>query len=149
MKIPLVIIDTNVFISGLIIAKGNPYKILRLWQRGSIQVAVNSVLISEIHTVLDRKKIKSKFHLSDATVRELIHLLQEWGIEVAVKPSKLIVRDPKDQYLLDLALSAKADFLISGDSDLLALADEEGLKKLQIISPKAFLEIGVWEEKLQ
>ncbi len=145
MKKPLVVIDTNVFISGLIIPKGNPYKVVQLWQSGSMHVAVSSELIAEISTVLDRKKIKTKFHLSDVVVRELINLLQERGMNIVVKPSKLRVRDLKDQFLLDLALSAKADFLISGDSDLLVLADEKSLKKLQIISPKVFLESRVLE----
>ncbi|NCN82745.1 MAG: putative toxin-antitoxin system toxin component, PIN family [Candidatus Pacebacteria bacterium] len=148
MKKPLVIIDTNVFISGLIVPSGHPYKIIQLWQKSRIELALSDELLNEIINVLNRKKIKTRYHLTNTSVHKLIELLQQRGKKIVLKSNELRVRDPKDQFLLDLALSAKADFLISGDRDLLVLASEPSLKKLRIISPKAFLETVASEGEL-
>lgn len=80
--------------------------------------------------------------------------LQKWnelflplvaGMRVAEVPHKLrLSRDPKDDMYLSLALAVSADYLVTGDQDLLSIKREKldaaGLKKLSVVTPRAFLE---------
>ncbi|PIY80853.1 MAG: putative toxin-antitoxin system toxin component, PIN family [Candidatus Pacebacteria bacterium CG_4_10_14_0_8_um_filter_42_14] len=140
MKIPRVIIDTNVLISGLIIPKGSPFQVLRLWQAKKFELLVSSNLIAETSEVLRRPKILKKYNLSLELIEGFLQLIHLYGIIVFPTKSKVEVRDDKDQDILDTAISGKADFLVTGDDDLLVLASDTKVGKLNILTPREFVE---------
>ncbi|OGJ39423.1 MAG: putative toxin-antitoxin system toxin component, PIN family [Candidatus Pacebacteria bacterium RIFCSPLOWO2_01_FULL_47_12] len=140
MKKPLVVIDTNIFISGLIIPRGHPYKVIRLWQDARFDVVISEQLLAEIDDVLQRKKIAARYHLTADSIKKITELLLQQGKMTSPSSGKLTVRDPKDQFILDTAFSSSADFLVTGDEDLLVLANGFSLKKLQIVTPKKFID---------
>ena len=110
-----VIIDTNVWISFLI-----GKRLSNIKQRivdGRILIITCEQLITEIRLVTSREKLKKYFQEED--VNELLQLLNIIGKKVEIKPTHFINRDPKDNFLLDLIDSSKADYLITGDKDLL------------------------------
>ncbi len=84
--------------------------------------------IDEFLTVTDRPKFRKYFKKKDA--QQLIELFDVYGEMVHVKSSIAICRDPKDNFLLSLSRDSKANYLITGDSDLLALRQFEGTKIL-------------------
>ena len=126
-----VIFDTNVWISFLIGKK--LVSIREHLESGKIKIVVTKQLLVEIELVTSREKLKKYFPKHQVT--ELILLLKTIAIAVDIKPKHKICRDPKDNFLLDLIDYSKADFLVTGDKDLIEL---NPFKTAQIINPAAF-----------
>lgn len=127
-----VIIDTNLWISFLI---GKRLERLRdLIVDSTIQPIFSKQSIDEIVLVTRRPKLQKYF--STQKVDELIVFLKNIGLFIDTQSVVTVCRDPKDNYLLALAKDAKADFLITGDQDLLVLKSFEGT---EIITYRDFL----------
>ena len=112
-----VIVDTNLWISSLI---GRQLCSLReLLSYPSIELIMTERLLQEVMLVARRPKLAKYFHADD------VDQLQEWmeqnmtNVPLGKIPARC--RDPKDDYLLELAIQAKAVYLVSGDSDLLEM----------------------------
>ncbi|MGB3262788.1 MAG: putative toxin-antitoxin system toxin component, PIN family [Microcoleus sp.] len=119
-----VIIDTNLWISFLI---GKELANLKqLIVEGVIQVVLCEQIIEEINLVTQRPKLQKYFPVTK--VQELLELLRIIGLWIEVTSEVSICRDAKDNYLLALAKDSQADFLITGDADLLTLVNFEGTK---------------------
>ena len=122
------IIDTNLFISFLI---GKRLKKLKDYLVNSRIVLIFSEQnILEIELVSARPKFKKYFSIND--VKNLIDLIQTIGKVYEIKDTPEICRDPKDNFLLGLAEKSKADYLVTGDSDLLVLKKYEMTKIVTI-----------------
>ncbi len=126
-----VIIDTNIWISFLIGRR--LAKIKRHITNGSITIIITEQLLSEIRTVTNRDKFKKYFPRE--SVREFIELLETIGEKVEIEPTHFICRDPKDNFLLDLIDFSKADYLVTGDKDLL---EHNPFKTAKILTPTEF-----------
>ncbi|MEQ9102169.1 MAG: putative toxin-antitoxin system toxin component, PIN family [Imperialibacter sp.] len=116
-----VVVDTNIFISFLI---GKVLKDLPKYLHSSaVELVVSDELISELIEVTSRPKFSRYF--SEEIVRELLVLVEERS--TAVQPISQIeaCRDAKDNYLLALAVDGGADFLVTGDKDLLTMGTFE------------------------
>jgi len=119
-----VIIDTNLWISFLI---GKQLISLKdLLVNRTIQPIFSSQLLEEINLVTKRPKLQKYF--SAVKVAELIEFLQVIGLVIEVKSTVHICRDLKDNYLLALAKDSNADYLITGDLDLLIIKEFETTK---------------------
>ncbi|MEG3845110.1 putative toxin-antitoxin system toxin component, PIN family [Microcoleus sp. herbarium14] len=119
-----VIIDTNLWISFLI---GKELANLKqLIVDRTIQVVLCEQIIEEINLVTQRPKLQKYFPATK--VQELLELLRIIGLWIEVISEVSICRDAKDNYLLALAKDSQADFLITGDGDLLTLVNFEGTK---------------------
>ena len=126
-----VIIDTNVWIAFLI---GKRLANLKHYiSDGSITIITTEQLLTEIKIVTNREKIKKYF--PQQSVNELLLLLETIAENVNIKPTHFINRDLKDNFLLDLIDSSKADFLVTGDRDLLA---HNPFKTAEILTPAQF-----------
>ena len=126
-----VIFDTNVWISFLVGRR--LAKIKRHISDGSITIITTEQLLLEIKSVTNREKLKKYF--PKESVKELIELLQTIAEKVEIKPTHFISRDPKDNFLLDLIDFSKADYLVTGDKDLL---EHNPFKTAQILTPNEF-----------
>ncbi|MFM9265231.1 putative toxin-antitoxin system toxin component, PIN family [Tychonema sp. BBK16] len=128
-----VIIDTNLWISFLI---GKTLaKLKELMVDRTIEVVLCEQIIEEINLVTQRPKLQKYF--SATKVQELLELLRIIGLWIEVTSEVSICRDAKDNYLLALAKDSQADFLVTGDADLLILVNFEGTK---ILNYKDFLD---------
>lgn len=125
------IFDTNVWISFLIGKR--LVKIKQHISEGSITIIITEQLLTEIKTVASREKLKKYF--PKESVKELIELLEIIAEKVEIKPTHFINRDPKDDFLLDLIDFSKADYLVTGDKDLL---EHNPFKTAQILTPIEF-----------
>jgi uncharacterized protein len=126
-----VIFDTNVWI-GFLIGK-RLSKITRHISDGSLTIVTTEQLLTEIETVTSREKLIKYF--PKKSVQELIYFLEAIAEKVEIKPIHFINRDPKDNFLLDLIDFSKADYLVTGDKDLL---EHNPFKTAQILTPVEF-----------
>lgn len=126
-----VIFDTKIWISFLIGKR--LLNIKNFICSGNIIIVVTPQLINEIKIVTQREKLKKYFNQND--VNGLIDLMETISLNVDIKEKHLIYRDSKDNFLLDLIEFSNADFLVTGDKDLLEL---NPFKSGQIINPKDF-----------
>ncbi len=126
-----VIFDTNVWISFLI---GKRLAFIKNYiADGQITIIVTQQLLDEIKDVTSRERLKKYF--PKESVSELIELLETIADNMEIKPTHLINRDPKDNFLLDLIDFSKADYLVTGDKDLLV---HNPFKTATILTPANF-----------
>jgi putative PIN family toxin of toxin-antitoxin system len=112
-----VIIDTNLWISFLL---GKKYTFLdSLFKNSQIVLLFSKELLDEFVEVSTRTKFKRYFSAKD--LQDLITNIKTHGEFVLVTSTVTICRDPKDNFLLSLAKDGKANFLITGDKDLLEI----------------------------
>ena len=126
-----VVLDTNVLVSGLAYPGSVPGRIVGIWRQGGLDVVLSRYILDEMVRVLPRL---SRIHLSSSDIRDLADSLMFLADIVepdAEQDSSL--RDPADQQVLATLRASKADYLITGDKDLLALAD-----KYPIVTPSTF-----------
>jgi len=126
-----VVVDTNVFISGIVFG-GNPRKIILLWLTKKYQCCISPELKAEI-----LGKLKNKFLLSKENLQEIEEALDALSVKFVPKIKLEICQDPTDNFLLELSEESNADFLISDDKKVLDLKRHKSTK---IISPKEFLD---------
>ena len=112
-----IIIDTNLWISYLI-TKG--FKRLdKLIFNDEARLVFSQELIDEFIEVSKRPKFKK--HFSSDDVSSLLILFNTYGEFVKVKSNVNVCRDLKDNFLLSLSIDSQANYLITGDNDLLEL----------------------------
>ncbi len=126
-----VIFDTNVWISFLIGKRLGSIK--EYISNKNLKIIITAQLINEIKIVTARPKLKKYFPVE--SVNELIDLLETISDNIEISPKNFISRDSKDNFLLDLIEFSKADFLVTGDKDLLI---HNPFKSAEIISPSNF-----------
>lgn len=134
-----VVIDTNVLITSLIYPKGKVNRLLDLWLTGQINVFISDYLILELKTVLKRKRIIDKYNLSSSSITTLLSLVRLGTKKIIPQKTKIVVRDVYDRPVLDTAITAKADYLVTEDKDLLSLKKQSDLGKLRITTLSEFL----------
>lgn len=128
-----VIFDTNIWISYLI-----GYQLGRLTElltSQKIELVLSEQLRSELIEVTKRKKFQKYF--GKEKVNELLKLMDFMGTDYEVEEHPEICRDPKDNFLLGLIKVSHANYLVTGDQDLLVLNPYEGA---EIIEPNQLLE---------
>jgi putative PIN family toxin of toxin-antitoxin system len=128
-----VIIDTNVFISGVFFS-GPPYKILEAWRDGKVQFVVSSEILQEYHRV--GGILGEEFPGVD--VSRFLELLTVKS-EVATAPDlpEPVCVDPDDDKFLACALASKVKYIISGDKHLLQVT---GYRGEEDIRPSEFVD---------
>lgn len=112
-----IILDTNLWISYLISARFS--KLDTLLEDGKARLVFSEASLKEFVEVANRPKFKKYF--SEEDVLELLSLFDYYGELLIVSSIVEICRDPKDNFLLALAKDSRADYLVTGDQDLLEL----------------------------
>ncbi|MQY78868.1 MAG: putative toxin-antitoxin system toxin component, PIN family [Bacteroidetes bacterium] len=116
-KLLKVIIDTNLWISFLITKSHS--QIDNLLINKKIRIVFSEELLTEFFDVIQRPKLNKYFSPND--IKELLDVFDFYGDLVKVKSRIEQCRDPKDNFLLSLAVDSKADYLLTGDNDLLEI----------------------------
>ena len=135
-----VIIDTNLWISFLI--SKNFSFLDNFIINKKIELVFNDLLLNEFTTVIERPKLKKYF--SDKDIYTLINSIEEFAVFFDRKSTIDICRDSKDNFLLALAKDSNADYILTGDTDLLIL---DPFEKTRILSMTDFIEILKIQEK--
>jgi putative PIN family toxin of toxin-antitoxin system len=133
MKPPRIVLDTNVLLSALLFHAGALSWLRLAWQSEAIHPLASHDTTTELIRVLSYPKFK----LTSDEREDLLGDYLPWCETVTV-PNKIKLpdcRDPFDRAFLALALTAKADALITGDKDLLVLSH---LFAVPILTPAVF-----------
>lgn len=138
----IVIQDSNIWISYLI---GSQYgSLIDALDNPDFQFIICKELVDELKDVTKRPKFRKWF--TEEAAQAIVDLIEEKCILLPINniPQPL-VRDPKDQYLINLALQGKADFLVSNDDDITSLKDS--FSQFEILTLAEFMEYYVEYEK--
>lgn len=128
-----VFLDTNVLVSAFI-SRGLCSDLLEIILTEH-QLMTGEFVLQEFDRVLI-----SKLKVPKISVLETVSFLRKFHVEpIPDKPSEELIRDQDDRWILESALRAKADMLVTGDKDLLEISDK--INQLKIISPREFWEM--------
>ena len=131
-----VILDTNILLSALLSPLGAPAQLLDAWERKRFTLVACEELIAELRDVASRPFFRSRLR---ASVAELLAAgLRDFSLFCRDLPSSPIAPDPKDSHLLALAEASQADFLVTGDHELLSLKQHESTR---MITPSAMIAV--------
>jgi hypothetical protein len=135
---PRLVIDTNVFVSGLISEAGSPARLLRAVQvKRAIQL-VSDPIVEEYLRVLDYPRIRKFKKVTDAFVADIAAYLIYQTERVELRSRIRMSPDPDDDVFLNTAVDGRATLLVSGDkTDLLAL---ERVGSIPIVSAREAVE---------
>lgn len=128
-----VVLDTNVLVSGIAYPASVPGRIVRVWRQGGLDVVLSRCILDEMSRVLPRL---TRISLSPDEIRDLTDSFM--FLADMVEPDgeqDAGLRDAADQQVLATLRASRADYLITGDKDLLALAE-----RYSIVTPAVFWE---------
>ena len=128
-----VVFDTNALVSALLFEDSTPARAF-FFAMAEGKVLISRDLTSEIQRVLYQPKFDR--YIEDSQREDFILSLVESAELINVTEAIKVCRDPKDDMILELAVSGNAEAIVTGDSDLLILHPFRGIK---ILSPQAFL----------
>ncbi len=127
-----IILDTNVLVSSLAYPGSVPGRIITAWRQGSLDVVLSRYLLDELARVLPRLNHRLKWQPADfADLIDILAIEADVVEPVAVPGNS--ARDAKDLPVLGTFLAARADYLVTGDNNLLALKD-----RYAIVTPVEF-----------
>lgn len=130
-----IVLDTNVFISGIFWEGNFCSQIIDKWRTGEFELISSPETIQELIETLKCFKIK----LDEELIESWRNIIIENSVIVEISKSlELIKEDPEDNKFISTAMSGKADFIISQDKHLLKVRAYQAIK---IIEPKEFLDL--------
>jgi putative PIN family toxin of toxin-antitoxin system len=134
-KVKKVVLDTNILVSALLF-EGELSKIVDLWKGGRIIPVVSGETFEEFRRVLEYPK----FSLTGKEIKAIIEdeVLPFFDTVDMTHDAKGACRDPEDDKFLTCALSASADYIVSGDKDL---CDMGRYKSIRIVKVTDFLKM--------
>jgi len=127
------VLDNNILVSALLVKNSAPFWVIKKVEEMGV-ILYSEVTLLELNQVLNRKKFVKYFTVEEK--QEFIVKLIESAELVMITESIDICRDPKDNKFLELAVSGEADFIVSGDQDLLVL---NPFRNIEIITANDFL----------
>jgi putative PIN family toxin of toxin-antitoxin system len=107
-----VVLDTNVIVSAFLSPTGSPATVLRLVLQRDLDVYVNTAILVEYEQVLSRPKFSDQ--IAQSTIRRFFDILNDIGLKVNTRPSRIRMADETDRVFYDLAKAADA-ILITGN----------------------------------
>ena len=131
-KPDLIIVDTNLWLSFLI--KRTYSQLDRVLVSGQAKLVFSEELLAEFIEVAKRPKFKRFISATD--ISELLESINEYALFYEVNEIQQICRDPKDDFILALAKVSRADYIFTGDNDLLVL---KKIGKTNIITIASYL----------
>lgn len=134
------VLDTNVFVSGLLTPEGTPARALDAWRQGRYILATSPALVTELVAVLSHPRIRARFSITAHDLERLLSLLRHDALLVPGRnrlAAGTVPADPADEAVLACALDARADLVVSGDRHLLDLGAFRGIP---VVTPRGFLD---------
>jgi putative PIN family toxin of toxin-antitoxin system len=134
MKSSRLVLDTNVLVSAALFKQSKPAIVLKEVYRQEV-LLISSEILEELQNVLKREKFDR--YISEVDREIFVQVVVERSIFFEPQVKIDICRDPKDNHILELANFGKADFIITGDDDLLVL---DSFQSIPIMTPDAWLQ---------
>jgi len=122
------VLDTNQYVSMAIKAGGTADRLLAAWREERFVLLLSPPLLEELVRVLRYPRLR---RLIGLTATELEGLIETLLLDAELTPGRLavhvITRDPSDNMVLACAVEGRADYIVSGDRDLLSLQSYQGI----------------------
>ena len=126
------VIDTGIFVSALIRPQGRTGDVLQALKDKRFTLIYSTDILVEIIDVLGRDKFRNKYQITPDDIAALIDLIRLRGELVMPSQKVSACRDPKDDIFLEAALEGKAEYIVSGDFDLLDMKSFENISMLRV-----------------
>lgn len=130
------LLDTNQLVSSLLAPHGLQRRLIDAWRERAFVLLAVPGQVEEIGEVLLRPKIQKKYRVTAEDRLALLELLKAEGVLLPDAQAPKVCRDPDDDYASACAASGGADFLVTGDDDLLAVGR---YREVIIVDARAFL----------
>jgi hypothetical protein len=131
------VLDTNQFISGLIVKEGVPAQVLDAWHRGVFTLLTSSAILAEAREVFSYPRIRKKYRISQQDIDDFLAQVEKGAVMTPGRLALSVVEeDPDDDIILACAVEGGADYIVSGDPHLLKLRSYEAVP---IVTPRDFL----------
>ena len=134
-----IVCDTNIAISGVLWG-GKPNEIMRLAEKGSIEICITFELLQEFEKVIKYPKFQNRIRSLKTTSEEIISFYE--SIVAVYKGEQLaeqvVKDDPDDDMFISAAMGSGAQIIVSRDTHLLKI---QKYREIQILSPDEFLQV--------
>ena len=130
------VIDTNIIIRALIKPKGTVGPVLDRLRDGDYTAVYSEPLLEEMLAKLALSRIRDKYHVTEEQVADLLSLLALRGEWVKPERTVHVCREPGDDVVIEAALAGGAEWVVTGDEDLLIL---ERFETVRFVTPCTFL----------
>lgn len=122
-----VTLDSNVYLSGFVFG-GKPKRVLEMAIDGEIEVVVSDPIIEEV-----RRHLLGKFGWSEPRAAEAVESIAEFATHVTpTETIDTVATDPDDNRVLECAVSAGSQTIVTGDDDLLRLVAFRGIEIVRV-----------------
>lgn len=135
-----IVLDTNVLVAGLLSPFGPCGDIVRMVASGNLTLCVDARVLSEYQEVLKRPK----FHFDPDKVASVLDYIEHTSWVVSSVPLSVSLPDTDDEPFLEIAISANADYLITGNA---VHFPSELCQGVNVVSPADFLKQAVKRQK--
>jgi putative PIN family toxin of toxin-antitoxin system len=135
---PKVVLDTNIWVSALLWG-GKPAEIIKAAEHGKFSIFISEEIVMEISRVLTYDKIVKIYEAEGLPRDQLVETVLKIAKFIKVtKKVKAVLARPAEDKVIECALAAKADYIVSGDKHLLELTSH---KETKILSVSEFLKL--------
>ncbi|HEX3009242.1 MAG TPA: putative toxin-antitoxin system toxin component, PIN family [Bacteroidales bacterium] len=128
------VFDANVLVSVALFRNSVPALAYKKAQQGG-KILISETTLNELKSTLEKPKLRKYITVKDKGV--FLSKIMKIALFIDIIHSVNACRDPKDNMYLELALSGKADVIVTGDADLLVL---HPFRSIPIVTPKNFLD---------
>jgi putative PIN family toxin of toxin-antitoxin system len=130
--------DTNQLVSSLLGTRGLQRQLIDAWRGRAFLLMLVPGQVEEVAEVLSRPKIAKKYRIAPGDRDAFLQLLSAEAALLPHEPAPGVCRDPDDDYLLGCAAAGGADYLVTGDDDLLAVRQ---YRDVAIVDARTFLAV--------
>lgn len=131
-----VILDANIYASFFLTGGETIATVFALWKRGEFEIFVSIDIVAEVYRIFRYPKIQKR--ITSVDKKALIQMLEDHVERVYPQERTRVSSDPDDEKYLEAAIACQADYLVTGDRDLLSL---KKFGTTRIVSPKEFVEV--------
>ena len=133
------VVDTSVLVSAFLFPKSLPGRVFALAEEGVYALYFSPILLEELKRSLNNPRLKKRYGHTDEDIRAWCAGLHEVGSNI-LKPLpdiESVCRDLDDDHVIAAALMVGADWIVTGDKDLLDLARHKGIR---MVNAREFLD---------
>lgn len=133
------VLDTNVLASGTVTAFNPPGQILNSWRDGEFELVLSQYILDELEQTLQKPYFRKRLSFDQITL--FIDLLENEALIIPITTKVHgVATHPEDDLILATAVSAKVDYLVTGDGPLLQKVGDS-YRKVNLVIPSEFLRI--------
>jgi uncharacterized protein len=134
-----VVLDSSVLVSGFLTEGGTTATLLSRYRQGAFALCSSPWIVEETERALLRPRNINRYRYRPEDVRRFLEgLARSAQFFSGASHVAAITRDPSDDQVIACAVAARADYLVTGDDDMLVLAEYQGIR---IVTPRQFLDV--------